>query len=120
MAIVLMVFWLKKSSGCLALWAEITWNAQKFPTFNDNGQPINVIPDATGRPSGIVEFKNYQYLRDDDQLFGLRNLAVRTNQPFTLVVNPTTRIAQPLVNAIKDIGGTIHRFDPRTGAITTF
>lgn len=90
------------------------------------GRLVTTIPDAMGRPVGVVEFKNPHVtgtIRNSRQLEAQLEHAARTGQPYNLVVSPATRNISPtLLRNIeahnRQYGGGVYRYDPATDALT--
>jgi len=87
-----------------------------------NGQKVTTIPDAWGREAGgLLEIKNVKQLRMTDQLRAQIRLANETGQPINLVVSPRTQsVSQNVLDQIRDAGGEIYRYDPKSGLLTEF
>jgi filamentous hemagglutinin len=84
---------------------------------------VSTIPDALGRPAGMVEFKDVQYLTRSDQFTAQLDEALATGRPYNLVVSPGNQsISRPLLDQIRGVtlknGGGVYRYDPATDILT--
>lgn len=90
------------------------------------GKLVNTIPDVLGRPTGLTEIKNVEYLTLSPQLRAQLGYATQHGMPYNLIVNPATRISQPVIDAISKVNmasgniGGIYRYDPVTKALIDF
>lgn len=124
--------------------AQITLNAARGRAFEEAGirgilrhigqgknttavtrNGVTTILDASGRPAGLVEFKNVVNLSSSPQLRAQLAEALATRQPYNLVVSPGTQsISKPLLRQIErvnqQVGGGVYRYDPATDTLTPF
>ncbi|MFC4291333.1 putative toxin, partial [Sphingorhabdus arenilitoris] len=92
-------------------------------SITQNG--VTTIFDAAGRPAGLVEFKDVINLSRSPQLTAQLEYAVKTGQPYNLVVSPRNQnISKPLLDQIRavtrQVGGGVYRYDPATDILTPF
>jgi RHS repeat-associated protein len=73
---------------------------------------VNFIPDAYEWGRGLFEIKNVAYLALSSQLAAEGMEALEEGIPFNLIVRVGSQISQPVIDLIKQTGGTIQTFDP--------
>jgi YD repeat-containing protein len=84
-----------------------------------NNREVTTIPDSYEEGVQMTEVKNVQYQYNSSQLRAQMQLAESTDTPYTLIVNQSTRLSQPLIDALKAISATVEDFDPLTNTFTT-
>jgi filamentous hemagglutinin len=100
------------------------WN-ENFQTLSaqiSNGTTVTTRPDNYDPSTqyGILEAKSNIYLTDSPQMEAQRVAAQALGLNYTLVIAPYTRVSQTLVNSVYNDGGSIWRFDPKTGQQTPY
>jgi filamentous hemagglutinin len=103
----------------VSLRPPIIWAATSRWRACRNGTAVHTIPDGWSRAAGgVLEAKNVNYQSMSRQLAAQIELAAQTGAPFNLVVSERTIISGPAKLAIdehiKNFGGGIYSFDPRT------
>ncbi|KQZ27064.1 hemagglutinin repeat-containing protein [Duganella sp. Root1480D1] len=78
------------------------------------------VPDLpVGSQFGVTDVKNVVSLSNSNQLRAFYQYAVDNELPFNLVIGPRTQtISEPLLNSIRQTGGSVMRYDPVTRVFT--
>ena len=79
---------------------------------------MQTIPDSYEEGVQMTEVKNVKYQYNSSQLRAQMQLAKSTNTPYRLIVNQATKLSQPLIDALKQIGATVEEFNPVTKVLT--
>ena len=86
------------------------------PIVNELGTSV---PDIMN-PSAITEIKDVAYQSFTQQMQIQQFQALQQGIPYNVIVNGSTQVSGPLLNAVLDTGGTVMRFNPATGAFTPY
>lgn len=86
-------------------------------------KPVSIdgyVPDLPVGPKyGVTDVKNVVNLSNSPQLRAFHQYAVDNNLPFNQIIGPRTQtISEPLLNNIRQTGGSVMRYDPATRQFT--
>jgi hypothetical protein len=78
----------------------------------------NTVFDAVAS-NGTLELKSGQYITMSSQLRAQLAIAAEAKVPPYLAVSPTSTVSAPVVEAFREGGGAVVRFNSATGAFTS-
>ncbi|MFC7287069.1 hemagglutinin repeat-containing protein [Herminiimonas glaciei] len=104
-------------------------NTQAFTAYMP-GKMVTVIPDSVLEGNKILEIKNVAYLSNSSQFRAYAELITNGGvgkdggeiifSAIELIVNPGTKISQPLKDLIAKSGGTVKVYDPLLKTISPY